>query len=147
MDLLSTHQSHLASRLPHSSPIPIFRKECRRDRLTGIWAPALAALGSIAVNFSSNRASQSHGGELSCAFIVIRQPFFTPALSDEPPCCWPLRSGAAGAPATAWADRRHPSSSHPSPGGRPFLPMSPHGKRLWSEAARRAGTLDLVLWS
>jgi hypothetical protein len=58
--------THLARRLPHSSPIPIFRKECRLDRLTGFWTPQyvaasipyrvplkLAALGFTVVNFLS----------------------------------------------------------------------------------------------
>jgi len=70
-----------------------------------------------------------------------------PELSDESSCRGPLKSGVASAPATTWADRRGPSSSHPIAGGRPSLPMSPHGKRLWPEAARRerdTGTWTLV---
>jgi hypothetical protein len=66
-----------APRLPHSSPIPIFRKECRFDRLIGIWTPTvrrifdpvsgalkLAALGSTVVNFLSPRTGQPREREL-----------------------------------------------------------------------------------
>ncbi|KAH6847975.1 hypothetical protein B0I37DRAFT_155128 [Chaetomium sp. MPI-CAGE-AT-0009] len=163
-----------APRLPHSSPIPIFRKECRLDRLIGIWTPTvrrsfdpvsgalkLAALGATVVNLLSpgqaspvrvnwfrNLTLSIHLVEESLALlIVIRSPPSMPALLNGSGCCWPLKSGAASAPAATWADRRDPSPSHPFTGGRPSLPMSPHGKRLWSEAARRDETLELVLWS
>jgi hypothetical protein len=163
-----------APRLPHSSPIPIFRKECRLDRLIGIWTPTvrrsfdpvsgalkLAALGSTVVNLLSpgqaspvrvnwfrNLTLSIHLVEQSLALLIVtRTPPSIPALLNGSGRCWPLKSGAASTPAATWADRRGPNSSHPFPGGRPSPPMSPHGKRPWPGAARRDETLELVLWS
>ncbi|EAQ83879.1 predicted protein [Chaetomium globosum CBS 148.51] len=146
-----------APRLPHSSPIPIFRKECRRYHLIEIWTPTvrrsfdpvsgtlkLAALGSTVVSFLSPGTGQS---PKSCATHSHSVPSFYARVAQWSGCCWPLKSGAAPVPAATWADRRGSSSSHPFAGGRPSLPMSPHGKRLWSEAARRDETLEPVLWS
>ena len=68
--------THHAQRLPHSSPTPIFRKECRLDRLTGIGPPQYVAASIpyrvppslprriTVVKFLSARSSRSLESEL-----------------------------------------------------------------------------------
>ncbi|KAK4117962.1 hypothetical protein N657DRAFT_465653 [Parathielavia appendiculata] len=120
----------------------------------------LAALGSTVVNFLSSRASQSHGGEL-VSELNPKYSFGSQVLRFYSHLATAFHARAVRRAelllaAEKWCSRGsgdgmgRPAASEPqSPvmGGRLSLPMSPHGKRLWPEAARRVGTLDLVLWS
>ena len=152
-------QSHLSSRsprsslsptlhtrrLPYSPPTPIFRKECRLDRLTGTGPPQyvaasipyrvplkLAAHGNTAVkscpfgqaspvgaNWSRNLTLSIHLVFKSCAHSHSNRLLF-----PRHPRCGPLLAAekrCSLAPAVPWADRREELQS-PVMGGRRLFP-------------------------
>lgn len=96
-----------ARRLPHSPPTPIFRKECRLDRLTGTGPPQyvaasipyrvplkLAAHGNTVVKSCPSRPSQSCGCELVSELnpkspfgsqVLRSQSFRPPSMPTSPP--------------------------------------------------------------